>query len=236
MIQKFWKVYAAWLDVWKLQKCTFYCSNHKLFKVALSKWLKIFFLHFSDSCFIRWLLFYNVFEKTFTKNKFPEVVSFSKSSDELPLVLCTHTLFRLRSITFHFEFFWCLMYSVLCLKRDLSVIICKRTTHGVFSALTIRKMSNVTFGAASGIFFFLRKNQTKSTRRPIWFHILRIFFFSAFWSCLGVYQHLRNFGSATSYLTQKMCTPCIDAGDITSWMSLLQRCFPFFRSTRTSAS
>ena len=126
------------------------------------------------------------------------------------------------------------MYSVLCLKRDLSVIICKRTTHGVFSALTIRKMSNVTFGAASGIFFFLRKNQTKSTRRPICFHISRIFLFLAFWSCLGVYQHLRNFGSATSYLTQKICTPCIDAGDITSWMSLLQRCFPFFRSTTAS--
>ena len=116
------------------------------------------------------------------------------------------TLFRLRSITFHFETFWCLMYSVLCLKRDLSVIICKRTTHGVFSALMIRKMSNVTFGAASGIFFFLRKNQTKSTRRPIWFHILRIFFFSAFWSCLGVYQHLRNFGNATSYLPSTYVT------------------------------
>ena len=57
--------------------------------------------------------FLQCFEKTFTKNKFPEVVIllyFSKSGDQLPLVFCTHTLLRLRSN--HFETFdvWCVLY------------------------------------------------------------------------------------------------------------------------------
>ena len=53
---------------------------------------------------------------------------------------------------------------------------------------------------------FLKEMETKTARRPICFHILLIFLFLAFWSCLGVYQH-REISEVQLHISTKKYVP-----------------------------